>query len=337
LKKSRIFILLLVVVILLNGCNGNTDEKSNLSVKDVELLQIEIDELKDELERKGSEIDSLNSKVTDLNLEVRTKEDEYTKLKEMNESLQVLSNDYIDLFGERINKNSIYNLSQSTKLIEFKEVQGTEVKLYIFPSEKSQSLMTLSDKALVEVLAYVNDSDYEPWALVVDTFSRGIGVSSMGYVKVDNLRDIEENPTVISEHNLQEVRIGDPIEELIVLFGRNYSMVHDDYYTAIVYDNLSIYLDRYGYYVNSVDVNLSGHNEFTFDGKSYQKDDFDLLVSDLESSLERYYGNEETARDANMIIDFIEFSLDEKYTVLVRFDENNTIVGISMGSSGWLY
>lgn len=118
----------------------------------------------------------------------------------------------------------------------------------------------------------------------------------MGDVKVHNLRDIEENPTVISEYNLQDVRIGDRIEELIVLFGRNYSIVHDDYYTAIVYDNLSIYLDRYGYYVN-----------------------------------------EEMARDANMIIDFIEFSIDEKYTLLVRFDENNTIVGISMGSSEWFY
>ncbi len=334
--KAKFFVLL-IVVLLSSGCHESKDEQLNIAVQQIENLSTENDMLKDELYTKDEEIENLNTKIIEMNEELNDKSRENTRLEEMNESLQAFDDEYIDLFGKRITTNSIYNLSQSVQLIEFKKVQPTEVNQYIIPYEESMVINVLTENDLVEVLAYVYDADFDIWVLVIDTFARGIGAPAMGFVKASNLIDIDENPITISEHTLQDISVGDSIEEVIALLGRDYELIHDDYYTAIVYDNLTIYLDRNGYYVNSVSIDLHESNEFEFDNIVYLTSDLDLVVRELEMFFERFYGNEEIARDTNMVIDFIEYSINESYTILISFDERNTITSVTIGSFGWLY
>lgn len=329
-----IIVFFFVTIISLFIKNGQLEEANSVLSQSYEE---NIREKQDELDKKDIKIEDLNKKVISLNQELSNMTEENKKVTEVINSLQSFDDEYIDLSGNRIAKDSIYYLSKSVPFVELKEIQVKEVNQYILPYEESMAMSTLNNKDLVEVIAYVNNSKNEPWALVIDTFARGIGAPSMGYVKLECLTDITEKPIIISDHDLQDISIGDSIEHIISLLGRNYELVQDDYFTAIVYDDLYIFLDRYGYYANSITVDMTNKNEFEFDGKVYNATELNVLSTDLEVLFERYYDNENTVKETGGDINFIEFSLSENYTLLIHYDDKKQITEVSIGSSGWCY
>jgi len=132
-----------------------------------------------------------------------------------------------------INNNNDFS---SFMLVEFQDINGQyqineNIALYSLPSQKSTLLVHSSISNPIEVIAVVQNSEKEKWALVYIFDFDYLSLPSYGYIEVEKYTFIKNSDASSIQYRSYEalpgVYMGDTLDSLILQLGEKYIKVDD--------------------------------------------------------------------------------------------------------------
>lgn len=290
MRKFGLLIIILTILLVLTGCNGDKAQVAKLNgllieaQSDIEDLSMQITALENMIKAKDESIDELQALLEQIN------------------GIQFYEKD-------RIKYHGYGRANQSAE---------RPVELRMLPTEASVSLGRINGRVII--ISEVHTSNNEHWLLVKTS-----GRSTYGYVRSLEIELPEEDPYYISESEIaiSGLRLGDSITKAIGLKGRDYiqcSYGHRaDSSEGILYHGIDIIYKPVTLQIEEIRVR---NKELKVEGLFGAGDSIDKAIEYFEGKYDT-----EIEENANGSKAFIIWD-SEGYRLEIDYD-NNIIKGFS--------